>query len=428
MARYDRIARIPSPDRDDTFPGWLTLRDIEGHERESEPARRARLRFLALRPVRRLLNRGLDAPDGESLRLQVQAVRQEVDRLPARDPERPRLLQCLAEVTGRTPLGLVTATLEMGAGAESAGHSHAAEEFYRTGLELARIHDLPVYLGRALRRLARVHRRRSSWDVAVTLGREAADVAELAGEPVQWAMAMEEVARSEFARADITAGRTVLAAILERGEREDDAHIRAVAGAGACAFELGRGNADAAVREGATAIGLFPTADPYRNTTLLDLGAALRRLGLWTAAEACYRGVERRSTWVGHQAEAATNAALVTAERGDLDLFRARRAVILEQVDSGDLRLETLLHLGLGAGSIVAGDVDDAREHLRQAIAAAREADLPLLLGRAGELLEVLEAGRRPEESRPPRPPSPASRAVAEELEGRIANEVVVAR
>lgn len=428
MARYDRIARLEPPRRQDAFPGWLTLRDIEGRERESEPARRARLRFLAHRPVRRLLVQGLEVPGDESLRVQLEGVRQEVERLDPRDPERSRLIDYLAEVAGRTPLGLVTATLEVGAGAESAGHTYAAEEFYLSGLELARMHDLPVYRGRALRRLARVHRRRGSWDEAVDLGRKAAAVAETAGEPVQWAMALEEAARSEFERGDIAAGRAILAEIAERGRREESAHIRAVAGAGACAFELARGNSDAAVREGAAAIELYPATDPYRNTTLLAVGSALRRLGLWAAAEECYRAVERRSTWAAHQADAVTEGAIVAAESGDVDRFRQRRAVVLETLGRGDLRLQSLLHLGLGRGCLVAADVDDAREHLRHAIAAAREADLPLLLQRAGELLEVLEGGRRPPDIRPPRPPAPASRAIATTLARRIGSEVVVAR
>ena len=51
MARYDRIAPIPIPAREAAFPGWLMLRDLAGRERDPELARRARLRFLALRPL-----------------------------------------------------------------------------------------------------------------------------------------------------------------------------------------------------------------------------------------------------------------------------------------------------------------------------------------------------------------------------------------
>ena len=55
MARYDRIAPIPIPAREAAFPGWLMLRDLAGRERDPELARRARLRFLALRPLLRVL-------------------------------------------------------------------------------------------------------------------------------------------------------------------------------------------------------------------------------------------------------------------------------------------------------------------------------------------------------------------------------------
>ena len=60
MARYDRIAPIAAPARAAAFPGWLVLRDLQGRERDAELARRARLRFLALRPLRRVLALGLE--------------------------------------------------------------------------------------------------------------------------------------------------------------------------------------------------------------------------------------------------------------------------------------------------------------------------------------------------------------------------------
>ena len=75
MARYDRIAPITAPRRESSFPGWLVLRDIEGNDRDVEVARRARLRFLALRPVTRLLDRGIDGVSRDSYLSQIEAVR-----------------------------------------------------------------------------------------------------------------------------------------------------------------------------------------------------------------------------------------------------------------------------------------------------------------------------------------------------------------
>lgn len=424
MARYDRIARIPPPPRNECFPGWLALRDIQGREREPELGRRARLRFLALRPLRRLLLRGLDGPSSESLRLQIDGVRAEIEQLDSRDPEREALLEYLVEVGGRSVSGLVAATLDVGAAAETAGHPYAAEEFYRTGLDLAREHGLEAVEVRALRRLARVHRSRGQWEDALALARESAAAADAASLPVSWARAFDEIARTEAARGNPAAARAALREIANRGAAEDLAHVRAIAAAGLCALELATANLAGAVRHGIDAADLFPLTDPHRHGALLDLASAFRRLGLWDAAEACYTAVQNQSTWGEHRAEAAAELAVVAAERGAAAAFRDRRGRVLQTLDSADLRLRALLHLGLGRGCLITGDIDDAREHLRHAISAARDGDLDAVLRRSGELLEVLERGERIAAAAP-RPASPALRAAAEALQQRVGMQPV---
>jgi hypothetical protein len=114
MARYDRIAPLTAPVRESSFPGWLVLRDIEGNDRDVEAARRARLRFLALRPVTRLLERGVDGVGRESYLSQIEAVREELGYLPARDIERARLARFLHSIEGREAARVITATLECG--------------------------------------------------------------------------------------------------------------------------------------------------------------------------------------------------------------------------------------------------------------------------------------------------------------------------
>lgn len=142
MARYDRIAVLEPPDRSRAFPGWMVFRDLEGRDRDPDLARRARLRFLALRIVRRLIDTGIDKVPPESIEQQIESAREELGALPARDPERLRVAEFLNRVRGLTPLDLATATLDLGEAAEIGRQEFAAEEFYHTALDLANIYQL----------------------------------------------------------------------------------------------------------------------------------------------------------------------------------------------------------------------------------------------------------------------------------------------
>jgi hypothetical protein len=140
MARYDRIARLDPPPRSNAFGGWLALRDLEGRERDPELARRARARFLALRPARRLLDHGVGVIDAASLDQQVSLAQAEVDRLPEADPERDALGHYLDRVRARDIGTIARACMAVGDICHAAGHGFAAEEFYHTALELATPH------------------------------------------------------------------------------------------------------------------------------------------------------------------------------------------------------------------------------------------------------------------------------------------------
>ena len=131
MARYDRIAPLSSPTRESVFPAWPVLRDVDGHERDADVCRRARLRFLALRPVRRLLDRE-NGVTAESFNRQLDAVRQDLNTLPARDVERVRVTRFMKQIEDREAHRLVAALLEYAEQAYAAGHVHAAEEFALT--------------------------------------------------------------------------------------------------------------------------------------------------------------------------------------------------------------------------------------------------------------------------------------------------------
>jgi len=148
MARYDRIARIAPPAREDAYVGWLALRDLEGQERDGELGRRARLRFLAVRLVHRLNRRGADV-DVASLRLQGETVREELGQLPGRDPERQLLAAFLRDLPTLDFPKIAGATLDLADRAREDGHPYAAQEFFLAARELATRHGLSTLSARA---------------------------------------------------------------------------------------------------------------------------------------------------------------------------------------------------------------------------------------------------------------------------------------
>ncbi len=153
MARYDRIARIEPPRRDEAYLGWLALRDLQADERNTDLGRRARLRFMVSRLVHRLVRRGTDI-DMESFQRQCDAVREELGQLPSRDAERQRLADFLKEAPDLDVGAIADAILTLGDGARQDGQPFAAEEFYRVGIELAGHHRLEALRGRGEQALA----------------------------------------------------------------------------------------------------------------------------------------------------------------------------------------------------------------------------------------------------------------------------------
>lgn len=142
MARYDRIAALDPPDRARAYSGWSVFRDIEHCDRDPDRARRARLRFLALRLVRRLIEQGIESVPRESFERQVESIREALGLLPARDPERTRIAEFLQRIRKLTPMEVAIATLDMGEAAEAARLEYTAEEFYHAALDLANIYQL----------------------------------------------------------------------------------------------------------------------------------------------------------------------------------------------------------------------------------------------------------------------------------------------
>jgi tetratricopeptide (TPR) repeat protein len=429
MARYDRITPLSAPTREQAFPAWMTLRDLEGRERDADLARRARLRFLALRPVRRLLQHGFERVSAASYERQIEGVREELGLLSARDPERARLAEFLHRIRQRTPLALATATLDFGETIEGAGHLWAAEEFYFTALELSEAHRLVPQEIIAHRLLGRLCRKAGRWEEAADHYRRAADRALEAADHRQWARSMDGLAtlfRLQGRNVDaLRVGEEILAA---GREREDDTVI-AIGCAALCAAALAAGDLERAVEHGWTAVRLLPD-DEDRYRLLAHLQVAFTRLGLFRAAERCCQIIASRSGHPAVRAQARADHALLAADAGNAELFRRRRLELLRQAAewADEPQASAAVHLSLGRGCFLVGDTDFARDHLREAIAAAKRHGDGELLGRAEELLTALEQAAT--EALSPQPhsasPGPVARRIAAEVES-IAETLVPA-
>lgn len=414
MARYDRIARLDPPPRARAFPGWLVLRDLDGQDREVELGRRARLRFLALRPARRLLDNGLDEAATPSLEQQLDGVRQELDQLGSRDPERTRIREYLREVGTRSPRRVTVATVAMGEASRAAGHGYAAEEFLLTGLALAEAHRLDDQRVRSLRFLGRLYGDRTEWDRARECLQASAAAAEK-DDVLAWGRALSVLAIQSFRAGDAAGSRAIVAAVADRATREP--RLGPIADAAHCAVELMHGRTEAAFEAGWRAIERLPAADEDRTRVLLDLGAAFRGLGLRSAAESCYGIVIRSTAGSDAEVEAQVEHALVAAEAGDARTFESRRTTLLARVHGTEAHLEAMAHLALGRGALMVDQIDDARDHVRQAVATARGAGLPDVMTRAEELLSGLER-RVDSEIRSTRStPTAGIRTIAERIE-----------
>jgi tetratricopeptide (TPR) repeat protein len=347
MARYDRIARINPPSREEALPAWLALRDLEGRERDVELGRRARLRFLVLRCAHRLLAAGFELADSDSLAGQVARARKEMRHVPDDDAERPGITECLDALDARAPLRIATALLDLGDTVESAGHTFGAEECYRLAL-----------------------------DVLDNTGAAGAD------------------AREREARAMVALGRL----LTRRGEPEP------------------------AIGWSWQALEVMAPADPARAPVLLDMGAGFRRLGLRSTADACYQMVERTPTSPGLARLARLGSALAAAEAGDAEGFRDRRRDLMDAIggeggEGNEEAGDTAAHLALARGSLLVGDVDDARAHLKLAVDAARERGLDSILEEAEDLLVTLEGQAAAALRQPPAAPSEGARSIAREIE-----------
>ncbi|HSH45267.1 MAG TPA: hypothetical protein VK966_05400 [Longimicrobiales bacterium] len=402
MARYDRIARLPTPTREDAFPCWAAVGDLEGRERDPALGRRALVRFLALRPLDRRLRHAHSPPDAASLSQQVAAADREMGPLPTDDPERLLLEDLLDGIPAAPFHELAAPALAVAERIEACGQHRAAEEFHRAAAGLARTHN-PAGEVRGLLGAARARAGLGDTATAHALCQEAAAVAEHARDLDAWGVAL--VTRAGLTR-DAGVARALLDDIVRNGESADAPNLRGIGAAGICLLLLGhRPDGFPAVRPapprdmaggleaGLAALHLSSPDAPHRIPTLLAMGLALLECDLAEAADACLVAVLSRRTEPrprpDQQARAEAARVLATVSGGaplpDAGEYR------LPLLDGPDPLLTGHLHLELGHVALRAGGTDRAREHLRDALAVARDSALDSVLLQADSLLDALE-------------------------------------
>lgn len=308
MARYDRITPLSSPERHEAFPCWPVLRDVEGQDRDGDACRRARLRFLALRPVRRLADCLPNEVNAESFNRQLDLVRDELRSLSSHDADRVRITQFLRQIEDREPKRIVNALLDFAEQAHAAGHVFAAAEYAATA------EDISAGCAGELR------------------ARLQADDDALQADP---------------------------AALLESAWNE-----------------------------------LRQTDDVSRRTIMLErIGRALIGLQMLNAAERCFAMITQRQTELPVRSRSRAAYALLAALQERPDLFRERRAGLLNDASewSADPRVAATVHTDLAHGCVLAGDHDFAREHVRSALTVARRHNYIAPLERAEGILAALE-------------------------------------
>ncbi len=418
MARYDRIAPLNSPTRTEAFQGWLALRDLEGRERDADLGRRARLRFLAVRMVRRAIREGFERVPTASFERQIEGVREELGQLATRDIERARLADFLHVLQARSPASVCKALLEVGTVARELGHIYAAEECFLTSQDLATSQRHASCEADALRAIGALYESVGRGDEAEVALKKAAQLALQADERVGWARAVQGLAALASNRDQPQEARKVLQSALDRGLEWQDARVTAIAAQQLAELSLAADDVEGSLHFAWTAFRSAPV-DEVRAALMLLMARAFRRVGLFANAEAAYDAVLSTTSTVSALMVQAEQA-LAAAEAGDTKSFLTRRARVVERISevARQPQLYASLHLTLARGAILTGAVDFARDHIRDSIATARKHVDAATLSQADELLSALEemaAGGSPKQFKA-QEPGPIAKRIAGEV------------
>lgn len=416
MARYDRIAALPVPDRERAIPAWCVMRELAGRERDTELANRARLYFLALRPARRLVDRAFKVP-ADSHDRQVAAVRTAVDALPSSAPEQPRLRAYLSALTTRVPERVALALLDVAGLAEARAHYEAAGEFTRTALAAA-AHANAGVEARACTTLARLARKAGRWTEAQHWGTRSVELAAPPSFRAAWANAVTELATLYHVRGDTTSAAALLVSVRKRIAEWKDELLLADGAEALSAAALAAGHAEVAVHEGWFALHRINEVD-RRRRLMLNVADGLRVLRLYPAADACYGALAQSALGAGERAAPLVSSAVSAAEAGEAATFRERHDRAMHEVLALQNGQRAGLLLDLCRACLLTGDGEHGLGHATVARTLAAQNGDEMLQHRAEELCRAASAHHDGAFlAAVPQPPAPAddTRELAAEI------------
>ncbi|MEX2282436.1 MAG: hypothetical protein WEE89_08125 [Gemmatimonadota bacterium] len=425
-ARYDRLAPLESPNREHAFPGWSVFRDLEGIERDADAGRRARLRFLALRPAYRLVARGFGGVPADSFDRQIDRVREELGQLPSRDQERSALAALLNELRSREPQQSIVALLAVSEFCEANGQFAAAEEYARVSLDLARRSREFQLSNTATRSLARIALAAGSLELAGQRAQEACDHALATDDRGEWIRSIGELAATYRGTGDPSLARDALLQALKRAREWGNDALIGLAFAQLCRHSAESGQAEAVVEYGWSSLRVLERNED-RAQVLTLMGAALNSLGLTRAADRCYSLVTMRANSPALRVVGLAGGTLIAAEVGDRDRYRERRTATMRELGPAHRAARAAAHLELGRAAFVVGDHDTAREHLRETLALLGPHGATPTRVRAEEVLRALEQRTAPLSTQRSSDAAPdQARRIAAELE-HLADSLVIA-
>ena len=364
-ARYDRLAPLESPERDRAFPGWAVLRDLDGNERDADAARRARLRFLCIRPVYRLAVQGFAGVSADSFDRQIDRVREELGHLPARDQERSAFAAMLNELRTREPQQVIAALLAVSEFADGNGYFSAAQEYARIALDLARRSRQDRLAISATRALSRVALNIGLLEQADAYAQQACDMALSSDDRGEWIRSIGQLAATYRGTGDPAEAREALLQALKRARDWGNDALIGLAFLQLCKHSAESGATERVIEYGWSALRLLERNED-RALVLTLLGAALSAVGLQHAADRCYTLVTMRAATPALRVAGLAGGALVAAETGDRDGYRERRSATMRELAPAHRAARAAAHLELGRAALVLGDHETAREHLRE--------------------------------------------------------------